>query len=408
MVSLLCVSVCLACSSCVGEEGPSASWPGWRGPTRDSAWPGMPEKMPAVKLMWKKPMAGTCSAGVIAADGFVVAADNDKKNDYYRCYKVPSGEEAWTYTVANGRKMDYGASPRATPAIHAGRVFCIGAFGDVHCLALKTGKVVWRKHLKRDFGAGETPTWGYSTAPVVVDGRLIIHPRDVMALEPATGEVVWKGKAHGPNYSSFAVGTFSGVKQLIGYDGRSLAAWSPRTGQRLWELEVDNSKGYIVPTPVVLGERLLLSTDDEDTRLYAFDKKGKLIPTPIADNEDFAAEMATPTVQGELLLGICEGLICLDPKAKLKTLWIAEDIDAFYGLGHIVAASDRAIVFGEDGTMVLVRADRKKCTILGKVKLCGQTWSHPAPVGRRIYIRDEKFLYGYELSGEGLSGRPGR
>ena len=357
----------------------------------------VPAKMPAVKLLWKKPMAGLCSAGISAAEGYVVVADHGKKTDYYRCYRAAAGKEAWTFSVRNGAEMDYGASPRATPAIHRGKVYCIGAVGDVHCLDLTTGKAVWEKDYRKDFGAGRLPTWGHCTAPLLVEGKLILHPGNVVALDPATGKTVWTGKAHGCNYSNFVVGTFGGIKQLIGYDGRSLAAWDVKTGKRLWELEVDNSKGYIVPSPVTLGEKLLVASEDEDTRLYGFDRKGKLIELPEAESEDLAPEMATPTIQGDLILGICEGLVCLDPKNKLKTLWIEENEDAFYGLSHIVAARDRALVFGSNGTMALVKADRKKCTILGTSKLCKDTWAHPALTGGRIYLRDEKFFYCYEL-----------
>ncbi len=388
------------------RAGASAAWPGWRGPTRDGLWHEVPTKMPTVTLLWKKPMAGPCSAGISAAGGRVVVADGDKDNDYYRCYDARTGKKAWTCTVPNGRKIDYGPSPRATPSIAGGRVFCLGTFGDVHCLDLKTGKTLWKKDYRKDFGAGETPIWGYCTALLAVDGKVILHPNGLVALDAASGKVAWRGKASGTNYSNFLVGTFGGVRQIIGYDAGSLAGWDPKTGRRLWELEVDNSKGYIVPTPVALGEKLLVPSEDEDTRLYAFDKAGKLIALPVHENEDFAPEMATPTVQGELVLGICEGLICMDPAQKLKTLWIEEDEDAFYGLSHIVATKDRALVFGEDGTMVLVRADRKKCTILGKKKLCRQTWTHPALADGRIYIRDDDFLYCYQL-GDQAATKPG-
>jgi len=383
-----------------GGEGRSPGWPGWRGPTGDGVSDEIPAKMPAVRLLWKRPMAGPCSAGISAAEGHVVVADHAKKTDYYRCYGAAAGKEAWTFSVPNALEMDYGASPRATPAIRRGKVYCLGAAGDLHCLDLKTGKVIWEKDYKKDFGAGRLPTWGHCTAPLIVEDKLIVHPGDVVALDPATGKTVWRGKAYGPNYSSFAVGTFGGVKQLVGYDSRSLAAWDVKSGERIWELEVDNGKGYIVPAAVVLGEKLLVATEDEDARIYGFDKKGKLIEMPEAENEDLAPEMATPTMQGELILGICEGLVCLDPRSKLKTLWIEEDEDAFYGLSHIVAGRDRALVFGSNGTMVLVKATRKKCTILGTSKLCKDTWTHPALTGGKIYIRDEKFFYCYELKAE--------
>lgn len=398
LVSVLVYS-CVSCppAGLCGEA--NAGWPGWRGPRGDGRSDQVPEKLTGAKLLWQKPMAGPCSAGIAAAEGFVVVADGDARNDYYRGYDWDSGKEAWTHTVPNGGKLDYGPSPRATPLIHQGKVVCVGAFGDVHCLELKTGKAIWKKHYKDDFGATKPPVWGHCTSPVLADGKVVLHPGDIVALDPSTGKVVWKAEAAGPNYSNFLVATFGGVAQLIGYDARSLGAWDVKTGKRLWEMEVDNSKGYIVPQPVALGEKLLVASEDEDTRLYKFDAKGKLVDLPEAESEDVAPEMATPTTAGQVVLGITEGLVCLDPKSKLKTLWIQEKEDAFYGLSHIVACKDRALVFGENGTVVLVKAAPKGCTVLGKAKLCKNTWAHPALANGRVYIRDEKLLYCYELQG---------
>jgi outer membrane protein assembly factor BamB len=395
----------------------SAGWPGWRGQAVDGQSDEVPAQMPTVKLLWSKPMGGLCSAGIAAAEGCVVVCDSDDrqegkkddkddakseklppKKDFYRCYDAVSGKEAWTHTVPNSAKMDYGSAPRATPRIYRGKVYCIGAVGDMYCLDLKTGKVLWQKKFSEDFQAGKPPNWGYSVPPIIADGQVVILPRDLVALDPNTGKVMWTGKATGPNYSCPIAGEFGGVRQVIAYDANGIGGWETKTGKRLWTLAVDTSKGYIVPTPVAVAGKLFLATSDQDARLYAFDKEGKLIPTPQAENGDFAPEMATATLQGDLLLGVCEGLVCLDPGKKLKKCWIHEKDKAFYGLSHVVASKDRALVFGQEGSMVLVKGEPDKCTILGRSKLCTTTWSHPALAGGKVYIRDAKQFYCYDLA----------
>ena len=381
--------------------GPAADWPCWRGPTRDGIYPKLPDTMPEFKLLWKKPMAGECAAGVVAAAGYVVVCDNDTKADFYRCYHAATGKDAWTVRVPNTLEMDYGSGPRGTPVIHAGKFYAVGAAGDVRCLDLKSGKEIWTKHYKTDFGARDVPVWGHCTAPLLVDGKLILHPKDVVALDPDTGKTLWTGKAHGTNYSNFVAATFGGVRQVIGYDGQSLAAWALADGKRVWELEVDNSKGYVVPSPIVLGDKLLVASEDEDTRLYGFDEAGELIATPLAESDKLWPEMATPTRQGKLVLGISQGLVCLDPAAKLKACWIDEKNDAFFGLSHIVAASDRAMIFGENGHVALIQATPDQCTILGSTKITLNTWTHPAFLDNRMYLRDEKLFYCYEMVAPG-------
>jgi len=365
----------------------------------------MPAAMPELKLLWKQRMAGRCDAGLAAADGVVVAPDSDgRRNDYYWCFDAATGKELWTAKVANGRQMAYSSAPRATPCIYRGKAITIGAFGDVHCYDLKTGKSVWEKNYRKDFGAGnEPPEWGYSVAPLIVDDKLILMPGDLVALDPNTGLTIWRAKTAGPNYSAFAVASVGPVREIIGYDANNVGGWDIASGKRIWFMPVDNSKNYIVPSPVVFGRMLLLATESDKARLYNFAADGTINTMPLGENRDLCPEIATPTLQGGLVLGISHGLICLDANDKLNRLWIQNKEDAFKGMAHIVATSGRAMVFGDRGEMVMIRATREKCEILGRAKLCGGSektavvWSHPAIAAGVIFIRDEKYLYAWRM-----------
>jgi outer membrane protein assembly factor BamB len=413
LLGLFCV--CGLAAGTLRGAGPartSADWPAWRGPTYDGQSPEVPRAMPALKRVWQKKMAGTCHAGLVATAGFVVAADSDKANDYYRCYEAETGKEAWSQTVANGRKMDYGAAPRATPLIHQGKVFCLGAFGDLRAFDLKTGKALWSKDFVRDFGAKEPPTWGFCSSPVAAGSKVVVlvgGPKATLAaLDANSGRLVWSGEGGGPNYAGIIVGTFGGVRQVVGYDSAHLAGWDAATGKRLWHMEVDVSNGYVVPTPVAVGGKLLVASENECTRLFAFDKGGRIKTKPEAENEDLAPEIGSPVVCGGIVLGCTDGLIGLDLRGKLKTLWIEEDVKELLGLLTMVAWKDRAMIFGDEGHLVLVAPDRSGCKVLGKAKLCNRTWVHPALARGRLFVRDDKTLYCYELSAPTPPAAPGR
>jgi len=45
-----------------------------------------------------------------------------------------------------------------------GKVYALGLNGDLVCLDLKTGRILWRHDLVKDFG-GEIPNWGYAESP---------------------------------------------------------------------------------------------------------------------------------------------------------------------------------------------------------------------------------------------------
>lgn len=400
----------------VAEDKPSADWPCWRGATHDGQTAEMPQAMPKFELLWKERLAGRCDAGVAAAEGVVVVADSDgRRNDYYWCYEADTGKDRWFRKVPNPRKMAYGSAPRGTPCIYKGKVVVLGAFGDLHCYDLKTGKPLWEKNYHKDFGAPiKPPEWGYSVPPIVVEGKLIVMPGDLVALDPNSGELLWRAKTAGPNYAAFTPATVAGKRQVIGYDKAAVAGYDVATGRRIWSMPVNNSNGYIVSAPVMVGDKLLLATETPadkgdgapvypPARLFGFDDDGKVNPARVGESDILGPEIATPTVLGGMVLGATDGLICLDPAERLKTLWTREDEDALLGMAHIVVGGDRAMIFGDKGEMVMVRATRHKCEMLGKAKLCPSAtkssvvWSHPAITRGRIYIRDEKYIYAWQM-----------
>ncbi len=388
---------------------PAPAWPQWRGPRGDGFSPEVPKTMPAKKLLWSQEVAGDCPAGLAVGEGVVVIGDHEEmQRDIYRAFDAVKGTPLWTLEYPNTKEMEYGAAPKATPLIHKGKVYLLNAWGTLFCLTLKDGKEVWKKDLVEAFDAGEVPTWGYCSSPLLLDGLVVVNPggvgASVVALKPETGEVAWKGKGGPPNYSNFIVATFGGVKQVVGYDAMNCNGWDAKTGERLWDLPVESSGGYIVPTPLAVGDRLLLASSDEDTRLHGFEQGGKIKQEALCWSDEMYPEMSSPVVWGDkLVLGASEGLVCLDPADKLKLLWYDDSVSGLLGLVHFITGGDRALAFGDDGTAVLLQPDRKACKILGKEKLTGNTYAHPALAGGRLYCRDAKKLYCYDF-GAGAGG----
>jgi len=275
------------------------------------------------------------------------------------------------------------------------------AFGDLHCLDVKTGKTAWQKSFVQDFGAKRVPTWGYCSSPLVAQGKLIVNPGGkaaLAALDPAGGEVLWQAAGAAPNYSSFLAGAFGGVEQVVGYDAKSLGGWELKAGRRLWTLEVETSGGYIVPTPVRVGQNLFVADGNNRAQLFAFDPNGVIREPPIAKSEDLAPEVSTAVVAGGLILGQSEKLVCLDAADPLQTLWTEEQEKAFQPDCHLIVSEDRGLAMNSDGELVLFCFDRQGVKVLGKKKLCQSTLMHPTVVDGRLYVRDSEHLFCFDLT----------
>jgi outer membrane protein assembly factor BamB len=378
----------------------AADWPQWRGTNRDGHVPALPRTMPELKLLWKHRMAGECDAGIAVVGGVVVAVDHDDSHDYYRCLDAERGTEVWTRTFPNAREMDYGAGPRATPLVERDKVYVLSAFGELYCFDLKTGKTVWQLDFGKDFDAGKAPKWGYSSSPLIAQGKLIVNPGGkaaLAALDPETGKVLWNGAGGGPNYASFITGTFGGVEQVVGHDDTALAGWDLNTGKHLWSVNLEQGDGYIVPTPVSVGGKILVTDTHNESQLFAFGKNGAIVEKPVAKSEDIAPEVITPVAVGDLLLGLSRALVCLDTANDLSTLWSCKTEAIFKRDCHLIVSQDTGLAFSGHGELVLFSFDRQGVKILGKKKLCGRTRMHPTVASGRLYVRDGEFLYCHDL-----------
>jgi len=380
-------------------KGP-AEWPGWRGPNRDGLSPWLPERLPSqARFVWRKRLTGSSLAGVVVAAERVVVSDKDaaEENDIWRCLDARTGEQVWKFTYRAGGNMDYGNAPRATPLIHADKVYLLSALGDLHCLGLKDGQLLWKKNLLVTFG-GKLPTWGICASPLLVDGRLIVGAGgldgSVAALNPASGDTIWQGPGKWTAYASPIAGLFGGQRQVITYDAESLGGWDLATGERLWRLVPPESGDFNVPTPVACGDRLLISSENNGTRLHAFGEWGVILPRPVAVHPDLAPDSATPVLVDGRLYGCHEKLYCLDVAQGLKEVWVAED-PAFDHYVTIIASPQRLLLTATRGELLLVAAGAPRYQLLSRLQLFDddcEVMAQPALVGTRLYVRSDSVI----------------
>ena len=107
-----------------------ADWPQWLGPERNGISSEVPQKLPEKKVLWRRPMSGESHGGIAVAAGFVVVPDFGDGKEIIRCFGAEKGEAVWSHSYPAAGKIEFGSSMRATPLIHAGKVFTLGAGGN--------------------------------------------------------------------------------------------------------------------------------------------------------------------------------------------------------------------------------------------------------------------------------------
>ena len=376
-------------------------WTDWRGgPRRDAIRSDMPAKLPAqARFLWRKKMESPAMAGIAVQPPFLIVADKTSgtTNDTWRCLNADTGEQLWELTYPAPGDMDYTNTPRATPVIVGGKVYLLGAFGHLHCVELKTGKVLWKRDLLAEFG-GKSLAWGFCPSPMIDGDHLFTGTASkesaVVALDRHTGKLLWKTPGEVMAHSAMLLDVFGGRRQLVGYDIESIRGWDPETGKSLWNITPPKPRDYNVPSPLKFGEFLLLSTDDHGTRLHAFNADGTIRPQPVAKQGDLKPEISTPViVNGLLFVTVNDLLICLDAANGLAERWRFED-KAFNEYASLIGGNNRVLATTTTGELLLFAAEAKACRVISRLQVfqgkdgrSPDIWAHPALVGDRLYLR---------------------
>ena len=350
-------------------------------------------------------VAGPGAGGIAATDKLVLVGDRDPgdTSDTFRAYDAADGTILWTLRYLAPAKLDYGNAPRATPQIEGDKAYLFGATGQLHCVELASGKVLWQKDLRQQFKVTDELLWGACSSPLLVDGLLIVNPgaaeASLVAFDPTSGQVTWQTPGDGAAFSSLIVATLGGKRQIVGYDKTSLGGWEIATGKRLWRLVPPNKNDFNVPTPIVWDDALIVSTENNGTRLYRFQPDGSIIPEPAALQDELAPDSHTPVVLGDRLFGVWEKLFCLDARHGLKTLWSSDDL-AFQNYATVVASPNRVLVLTQEGELVLLNPLAEEFAPLSRLKLFKDdsgVYAHPAFVGHRMYLRNTDAIYCLDL-----------
>jgi outer membrane protein assembly factor BamB/ABC-type phosphate/phosphonate transport system substrate-binding protein len=376
-----------------------SDWPDWRGPRRDGHIARLPAGLPAeARFAWRKPLSGPGLAGLAATTNLVFVADRDPldERDAFFAFRTTDGELVWQLDYPAKADLDYGHSPRATPLVRDGRVYLLGAGGQLHCVEAIAGKVIWKCDLARDFGA-TIPKWGYCSTPLFVDGRLIVNPgasnASLVALEASSGKVVWQSPGAPPAYGAFILADLGGRRQIVGHDQVSLGGWDARTGRRLWTLVPPKSGDFNVPTPVAHEGRLVVATENNGARLYGFRDDGTIIPEPVCHTDALAAETSSPVIVGGLVFGWDNTLRCLDIGDGLNEIW-SLSASASGTHASFLAGDGDLLVVTDAGELLLLKVAGRP-TLVSRLRIAPADtggYAHPALAADHLFVRDRTHL----------------
>ena len=418
--------VILLSSRCGAED-----WPQWLGPQRDSVWreTGIVDQFPAAgpTIVWKQSV-GFGFAGPAVAAGRVFVSDyvtDDSFNasssvrnslqgkERVLCFSAKDGKPIWKHEYNRPYHISFPYGPRVTPTVDGDRVYTLGAEGNLLCLSVADGTVVWAKDLPIEYGF-ETPIWGFAGHPLVDGDRLIclVGGKDsiAVAFDKMTGKERWRAlTASEPGYCPPTLVHAGGTRQLLIWHSESLNSLDPETGKLYWSIPIRAAYGMAIATPRMDGPYLFVGAIINKSLLLKLSDQ-QPDATPVwrgAKGRGIGPIFSTPFLEDGYIYGVDrKGELCCVKLATGEVVWSSlkpttQGDRPIEGTAFLVKQRDRFFLANDQGELIIAKLTPQGYTELSRCKILQPTsqvnnrtivWSHPAFAERSVFARNDKVL----------------
>ena len=370
-------------------------WPYWRGPHRngmtdDTNWTykALDNK---IKILWKTNVGKGYSSLTIHGDYLYTMGNNELVNKV-SCVDTRTGKEVWIFEFESSDRFHYGAL--STPVYENNCVYISCRNGNVLCLDASTGKQKWHINIIKDFDA-ERPKYGFSGSPVIEDDLMILNAGKYgLALDKRTGEKIWGDPGGRAGYATPVIYTYRNEKCAMIFSHRCLHAVRISDGELLWKFPWVFNDGADSPDPVVVGNRVFISTAYRNGAAMINFEDNK--PIQQWFKNDIQNEFGSSIFVNDYLY-VPHGdtrhrtayLKCIDFNTG-EEKW-SEDT------GHcsIIYINHKFIVLNQWGELTIAEADEHKYTVLARAKIVETSedvrcWTAPVLAAGKLYVRTNR------------------
>jgi outer membrane protein assembly factor BamB len=387
----------------------AADWPQWQGPDRDakSKETGLLKSWPkdGPPLVWTTKNLGKGHSTPSVADGKIFGLGARDGKDGIFALKESDGTELWFTPFDDSMDYNPNVGPGGTPTYDAGKLYAVGIKGKLVRVDARTGGVDWKVDLVKDFG-GKSPTWGFTESPLVDGDKLICTPggkRTILALEKATGKVLWEAavpKADEAHYASVTAVEIGGQRQYVQFVKGGVVSVGASDGAFLWRYDHPANGTANCSTPIYHdGTIFAASNYGRGGGAARVTKTGdKYEATEAYFDKRFLNHHGGYVLVDGFLYGECGGKLgCINFRTG-DLAWEEPKVKK----GSITYADGRLYCRNEgDGEIILVEANPEKYVEKGRFKQpdrSGQNaWPHPVIANGRLYLRDQDVLLCYDV-----------
>ncbi len=414
-------------SSALLLSAAESNWPQWRGPLfngsspdasglavewstdRNVAWRAeLPSWSAATPAVWGDTVFVTS-----AEEGFDSADASSHDDLLLLALNRTDGSVRWQRTVGDGNRI-YRKQNLASPSpITDGRhVWVLTGGGQLSCYDM-AGRKIWTRNIQQDYGAFGL-NHGYASTPRLHRGRLflqVLHgmttddPSYVFAVDPGTGETVWKvdrptdATHESPDdYSTPLIVTADGTEQLVVSGGDYVTGHDLDSGKELWRmggLNPGHERFYrTIASSINIGGTVFTpSTRGRPFIAFKAGGEGWITDTAKIWENERGADVPTPTTDGKRIFVVRDRGTLRVLDAKSGDL-LAEELRLAPGTysSSPLLADGRIYATNEEGATTVVDVENGYKVLATNI-LDDHTLASPIAVDGQIFLRTANFLY---------------
>lgn len=361
--------------------------------------------------LWRHPVGRGWSSFAVVGE-FCVTQEQRDSNEAVVCYDLRTGSEVWQHLDATRfDEVTSGPGPRATPSIHAGRVYSFGATGILNCLEGTDGKVIWSHRFAKE----SQPLFGYSSSPLILNNRVFVTPGgkagSIVAMNADTGKVAWSRDSRKAGYSSPHLFPTRDEDQILVFDATGLHGYDAEGGGLRWTFpwgdnsdeQVNVGQPVVLPAPDVIpaeqveSHQLLISSGyGRGSALISIARTGtaEWAANAIWQAKSLKSKFSDVIVHEGHVYGLDEGILACISLSDGTRRWK----NGRYGYGQLILVNDTLLIQTESGRIVLVQADPNKFTEVATLDaLHDRTWNQPVVAGLKLLVRNDREAVCFEL-----------
>jgi len=385
----------------------SQDWTQWRGLNRDGKVEGFqaPQTWPQqLKQVWRVTV-GYGDASPALADNKLYVFTKSGDNEILQCLDATTGRQIWKSDGYPSAAISGPASshpgPRSSVTVSEGRVFTLGAWGDVACYDARTGKLNWRNE---DF-KGKVPQFNTGMSPLIEADLCYTHlggpeKGTFVAFNVESGDIKWKIEGEGPAYGSPVLLNISGTKQVLFQATTKLISFSLSDGKQLWEFATPAGPGRVnnATSPLADQNKVYFMGLNNGISALEVRKDGNSYTiNKLWHNPELNTAFSTPVLKDGFLYGLTgdSRLFCLNAQTG-TTAWI--DTTPLQRFGSLIDTGREIIVLSSNSNFVVIRPNGQKYEQVVLIRLPGNDYyAHPVLSGSNIILKDTESLTLYTL-----------